>query len=212
MDVPLKNLLKKRSQQELASLQDEVVDLLYSVDSTAIFHGGTSIWRCYGGRRFSEDLDFYLIPKNNFKEKLVKEANKRGLEITKFRQTDNSIFSKVSSGRIECSLELALREKKGVFGFYTKVDGSTINIFVLTKEQLILEKARAFVNRKLIRDIYDVFFLIDKVNLIEIKDELLKIINLFEEPLDEKNLKALIYSGISPTYSGLKQHILSVLK
>ena len=208
----MKNLLKKRSQQELALLQDEVVDLLYAVDSTAVFHGGTSIWRCYDGKRFSEDLDFYLIPKTDFEEKLRGESEKRGLKVTKFRKTENSIFSKISNGRIECSLELALRKKKGILGVYTKTDGTTMNILILSKEELILEKANAFANRKLIRDIYDVFFLLDNVDLDKVRNKLQKIIKDFKEPIDEGNLKTLVYSGITPTLPNMLQLIRGRLK
>jgi len=207
MDIPLKNLLKKRSQQELALLQDEVVDLLYSVDSFAVFHGGTSIWRCYNGKRFSEDLDFYLLPKKNFEEKLKEETEKRGLKLIKFRKTENSIFSKISCGRIECSLEIALRKKNGSLGFYQKADGTTMNILVLTKEELIIEKANAFVNRKLIRDIYDVFFLLNCVDINKVKNELSKIVLNFKEPIDEKNIKTLVYSGSVPSFKQMLQII-----
>ncbi|MFH1246948.1 MAG: nucleotidyl transferase AbiEii/AbiGii toxin family protein, partial [Candidatus Micrarchaeota archaeon] len=59
MNFPLANKLKKRLHLETATLQDEVVDLIYSI-SSPVLHGGTAIWRCYAGNRFSEDLDFYM--------------------------------------------------------------------------------------------------------------------------------------------------------
>jgi len=200
MVVPLKNLLKKRSQQELALLQDEVVDLLYSIEPGAVLHGGTSIWRCYAGKRFSEDLDFYLKPKNNFKEKLEVETKKRGLKVVKFRETENSIYAKISNTTTECSLEIALRNKKGTLGFYEKADGTTMNILVLTQEELIIEKAKAFKGRKLIRDIYDVFFMLGQVDLSKVGKEIGEILRESEKPVDEKNLKTLVYSGITPTF------------
>ena len=45
----------------LAELQDEVIDIIYNrVEPDATLYGGTAIWRCYGGNRFSEDIDIYL--------------------------------------------------------------------------------------------------------------------------------------------------------
>jgi predicted nucleotidyltransferase component of viral defense system len=212
MDVPLKNLLRKRSQQDLALLQDEVVDLLYSTEESSVFHGGTSIWRCYDGKRFSNDLDFYSLPKKNFKERLIENAKMRGLNVIKFRKTKNSVFSKISNGRTECSLELGLRKKNGVLGFYKKADGTTMNILVLTPEDLILEKARAFIGRKLIRDVYDVFFLLSKVDLEKVRKELLELVSKFEEPKDESNLKTIVYSGKVPSFKEMMKTINGRLK
>ena len=50
----------RRKLQAAASLrrllQDEVMQIVYGIDSKAVLHGGTSIWRCYGGKGFPEDL------------------------------------------------------------------------------------------------------------------------------------------------------------
>ena len=66
MKLPLFNRLKKRQHRELALLQDEITDIVYRISDEAVLHGGTAIWRCYGGNRFSEDIDIY-IPKDNTK-------------------------------------------------------------------------------------------------------------------------------------------------
>ncbi|MHB1812966.1 MAG: nucleotidyl transferase AbiEii/AbiGii toxin family protein [Thermoplasmataceae archaeon] len=68
MKIPIANQLKKRQQVEIASLQDELISLMYAVSDDLILHGGTAIWRCFSGKRFSEDLDFYSI---SFPEKLM---------------------------------------------------------------------------------------------------------------------------------------------
>ena len=59
MIIPLHKRLRKRAHVELALLQDEVMEILYGIENGLVLHGGTAIWRCYGGNRFSEDLDFY---------------------------------------------------------------------------------------------------------------------------------------------------------
>ena len=60
--IPLILKLKKSSQKEIAKAQDLIVEEIYKIFDKAIIHGGTSIWRCYNGNRFSEDIDMY-IPK-----------------------------------------------------------------------------------------------------------------------------------------------------
>ncbi|MDG7039172.1 MAG: nucleotidyl transferase AbiEii/AbiGii toxin family protein [Nitrososphaerota archaeon] len=51
--------MRKRTQTELAYAQDIVVEKIYDYLPEVVLHGGTLIWRCYAGNRFSEDLDFY---------------------------------------------------------------------------------------------------------------------------------------------------------
>ena len=59
MKLPLANQLKNRQQVETAFLQDEIIRLVYLITDDMVLHGGTAIWRCYSGKRFSVDLNFY---------------------------------------------------------------------------------------------------------------------------------------------------------
>jgi predicted nucleotidyltransferase component of viral defense system len=206
MNIPLKNLLKKQKQVELAFLQDEAIDIVFSLDKNAVFHGGTCIWRCYDGKRFSEDLDFYSSKKLMEKD-FLKETKRRGLTLIKFRKTENSIYSKISSDRVECSIEFALRKKKGILLDYFRTDGGIISVFGLSKEDLIIEKALAFSNRKLVRDVYDVYFLTANCDMKKITSDLKTILNKWDSPVDEKNLKSLVYSGPIPNYNQMLQTI-----
>ena len=58
--IPLALRLRKQVHRNVAVAQDIIVKELYGVFERAVLHGGTAIWRCYGGNRFSEDVDFYL--------------------------------------------------------------------------------------------------------------------------------------------------------
>ncbi len=201
MKLPLKNLIKKRVHAELAALQDEAVDLLYSLFPEAVFHGGTAIWRCYGGNRFSEDLDFYAHIKEGFEDGLKEAVLRRGLVVSKYRRTQNNVFAKISNGKIEVSLEIAVRKKGNpVLCSYEKVDGSLMSVLSLSKEDLVIEKANAFLNRKLIRDVYDVYFLSATADLDRVKNELLSFVKNAPSPVDEKNLKVLLFSGAVPSF------------
>ncbi|HLC79017.1 MAG TPA: nucleotidyl transferase AbiEii/AbiGii toxin family protein [archaeon] len=197
----MKNLLRK-PQASLAQLQDEALEILYAVCPEAVLHGGTAIWRCYEGKRFSEDLDFYALPKDGLQDVLIAEASKRSLKVTKFRKTQNSIYAKISDERLEVSIEVSLREKKSkIIAGFERSDGSHTDIYTLSPQDLIVEKANAFASRRLIRDIYDVYFLSSKYDLSKVRTELLKFVQKLPSPVDEKNLRTLVYAGPAPSFN-----------
>ncbi len=208
MEIKILNQLKKQLHKDIGLLQDEVMDILISCfPETLVFHGGTSIWRCYNGKRFSEDLDFYL---NNekYNEELLKEKIKSaGLTINKIKTTDNVVFSKITAGKTEIRVEIRLLLKtnkiftKKTITEYQRINGTTTTIYALSIDHLIIEKAQAYKNRKLIRDVYDVYFLSTNNIKQETKQELKEIINNWEKPIDEENLKTIIYTGIAPKYT-----------
>ena len=84
MAIVLFNRLKKKLHREIALLQDELIDIIYSIEPNAVLHGGTAIWRCFQGNRFSEDLDFYLTPSKNFKETFFNACKARYLTLLMF--------------------------------------------------------------------------------------------------------------------------------
>ena len=162
MRIPLANKLKKRLHSETAFLQDEVIDIVYGLEPNAVLHGGTAIWRCYQGNRFSEDLDFYFIIGENLERELTKRIKERNLQLIKYKKTENVVFSKISNNNVEVRLEVNFlpQDKDIVVRPYEKIDGSFIDIFTLSPEQLLVEKINAYNSRRLIRDIYDIHHLI----------------------------------------------------
>lgn len=207
MEISIYNQLKKKLHKDIGFLQDEIVEVVYDVFPEIIFHGGTSIWRCYKGNRFSEDLDFYLLKDEKIKEKLLSVLSKKNLEIIKFKETENLIFSKISSNNTIVQLEIRkLSKQDPIFNKttpieYRRIDGSSITVLCLTEKDLLFEKATAYLNRKLIRDIYDVYFFSNFVSLDTLeKKDLNNIILNFKEPIDPENLKAIVYKGAIPSY------------
>jgi len=203
MDIPLQNRLKKRAHVEIALLQDELVDILYGVAPQAVLHGGTCIWRCYGGSRFSEDLDFYLGAGKFDADGLKAAIIGRGLAIDKFKQTQNLVFAKISSGEAQVRLEINIAAaKKPVARAYEKADGSRMDVLALGASGLLAEKFAAYKSRRFVRDIYDVFYLsrvgdADAKTAKEIRDFLQHPF----APIDERNLRAIVYAGAVPTYA-----------
>ncbi len=73
-------------QLKRAILEDEMVDLVLKHYSNFVMHGGTSVWRCYGGNRFSRYVDFYsnidLSEEHTFQKRFHKLLIKNGYTIT----------------------------------------------------------------------------------------------------------------------------------
>jgi predicted nucleotidyltransferase component of viral defense system len=201
MNIPIANRLKKRLHVEIGILQDELVDLLYSIDNRIVMHGGTSIWRCYGGNRFSEDLDFYA-PGDFSEKEFVEKAGQRGLTVLKYKKTANLVFSKVTDGNVEVRVELNhSASHAGSIKSYERMDGSLMTVLTLKPEELLLEKISAYRSRRLIRDIYDVFHLSSIAeDSPEMKKALRGFLHKLEPPIDEENLKAIVYSGAIPSF------------
>ncbi|MFP3950485.1 MAG: nucleotidyl transferase AbiEii/AbiGii toxin family protein [Candidatus Micrarchaeia archaeon] len=200
MEIPIAKKLKKRAHLELALLQDEVVEVLYSLcaGNEPVLHGGTAIWRCYGGRRFSEDLDFYGSLTEEFREKLARELESRGLVLGKYKKAPHVVFAKIQNRNTEVKLEISKGfPSKKVLRQYEKADGTKMDIYSLPREELIKEKMEAYLNRRFIRDIYDVYFLGQQEGKIR---GISGFLNRLGPPADEKNLRALVYVGMAPDF------------
>ena len=191
MKLPIVKQLKKRDRIETAGLQDELIHLLYNVDNSLIIHGGTAIWRCYSGYRFSVDIDLYSV---NFPERLTnfkKELKSNELKLNKLIDTGNIVFLNISSNDISVKIEINHKyyPENPVEMEYELIDGNTLNVLTLSAESLINEKILAYKDRKFIRDLYDIYVLLKYVDRPEtVKSELLKFINTLEKPVDENVL------------------------
>lgn len=210
MPIPLLNRLRRRSQAEIALLQDEAIELLYGIDGGIVLHGGTAVWRCYGGNRFSEDLDFYCGRPEKIRDEFPGAASSRGLTVTKLKATENLVFCKLSNGVAEVRAELNFSCKvKPVLGRFERADGASMDVFTLSPGDLAAEKLHAYLDRRFIRDIYDVYHLSaflggDAAASKRLAGELKKAGSL-PKPVDEKNLKALVYSGAIPSFSQMAE-------
>lgn len=80
------------------------------------------------------------------------------------------------------------------------LDGTFMNVRTLQPEDLVLEKISAYENRRKIRDIYDVYFLLKCVENVEkIKPSLGAFLQKFRPPADSAELKAIVIVGAVPT-------------
>jgi len=200
--------LKKANHKEIAAAQDIIVEELYKVFNNAILHGGTAIWRCYRGNRFSEDIDAY-IPKGKEKIKVFfKNLEKRGLTVEKMKLADNSVYSNMRYNRIYVRFEATFQKFNGSLREYETTNGNLITVYTLTPEELIKEKVPTYLKRLKIRDLYDIFFLLRHVNKNEqITDSLSKLVKEFKPPVDKEDLKVIVLEGLVPTVEKMLEYI-----
>ena len=206
--IPLILKLRKELQKNVARAQDIIVEELFKIFDKAVLHGGTAIWRCYQGNRFSEDVDVY-IPKdleklNQFFDILLK----KGFVIEKKKIGENSIYSNLKFDRFFVKFEALFKISKGELREYETVESNSLTVSCLSAESLIKEKISAYSNRLKIRDLYDIFFLLRHIdNKEKIKQELNRFISNFKYPVDEENLKILIIEGLVPKTSDMVNYI-----
>ena len=197
--IPIILKLKREKHKEIAKSQDLIVEELYKEFDKAVIHGGTSIWRCYQGNRFSEDIDVYIPREVDKINIFFKNLEKKGFVILKKKIGENSIYSSLQLNRVNVRFEAVFKKQESSLKEYETYEGNFITIYTLTPEQLIREKVNAYLKRFKIRDIYDIFFLLRYVkNKNEILNDLKKLIKNFKEPVDEQELKVLIIQGLTP--------------
>jgi predicted nucleotidyltransferase component of viral defense system len=199
--LPLDKRLKKQLHRNIALAQDILIMEVYNGFPQAVVHGGTALWRCYGSNRFSEDIDLYLpisARKESFRS-LLDGLLGKGFIIEKFKKTEGSIFSKYSYLGVAVRLEAVFKKVKApVLRKFEMTDGTFILVNTLKPEEMLEEKIRTYFERRKVRDLYDVFFLTRTVEKQRVRGSVLKLVEKFTMPVDEKELKALIISGSIP--------------
>lgn len=206
MRIPLANRLKKRAHRDIARAQDMIVDAVTDRLPRAVLHGGTAIWRCYGANRFSDDLDFYFA--SDELDPLFRVIEKKGFEIKKRKISERSVYARLQLQRTMVRLEATFQEKKGVLLDYECIDGRIMTVYGLTREELCKEKAATYLKRRKIRDLWDVFFILRLLPDLEpVKDDLKRLIDGYQRPIDEEDLKAVIIEGIAPSAEEMLNYI-----
>ena len=140
-----------------------------------VFIGGTALRLAYNSPRFSDDLDFYLKKKISFDDfkKIIKDiAKKYNLEISDLQ---NKKFTFLAEFKIKedfltlpFSLKIEIRKKILKKGFELRLLNSPISnfnvlLFVLDLKTIKKFKKLAFKNRKEPRDLFDLWFISQKL-------------------------------------------------
>lgn len=208
LHIPINLRLRKKTEKEIAYAQDIIVAELYEFFPNAVIHGGTAIWRCYQGNRFSEDVDVYINKDLSKIEEFFKSLEAKGLKIIKKRVKENSIYSEFEFNNIRTRFEATFQNKKPFFKKYETSESFFINVYTLSPEDLVIEKVETYLKRRKIRDLYDVSFLISYVeDKNKIWNYLKKLIQNYEKPKDEKNLANIIIVGAVPSSNEILMEI-----
>jgi len=200
--IPLLQKLKKAAHRNIALAQDIMVIELYNSIPRAVIHGGTAIWRCYGGSRFSEDVDVYLEGKGmeGFRHRLAV----RGFSEVKFRVKDRSVFSTFSYLGATVRFEAVFKSVKPAVRPFELSDGTFINVYTLSAEDLIKEKVAAYFARAKVRDLYDITTLLKDVEAPDAVRPVVKaLLDGFRQPVDAPELKALVMVGAVPDVNSM---------
>jgi len=206
--IPLTLRIKREKHKEIARAQDLIIEELYREFDKAVLHGGTAIWRCYQGNRFSEDIDVYITKDINKLNIFFKNLENKGFVIKKKKISENSLFSNLQFNRVNVRFEAIFKKQNGDLKEYETIDGNFITVYTLTPENLIKEKTKAYLSRYKLRDIYDIFFLLKYVkNKNEILEDIKSLIKKFKEPIDKEELKVLIIEGLVPDAGKLLEYL-----
>ena len=142
MNEPLENRLKTPEQKNLANLQDRLVEALYGVDLDIILHGGTAIWRCYGGNRFSDDIDVYATAPQlkELEHSLGWELNRRGAKLEYPKYSTKRIIVFNDTARVKLEIMDKPNGLRAISKEYEKADGTKLFVRTLKAEDFIAEK------------------------------------------------------------------------
>ena len=203
--IPLAKILKGKL-LHVAELQDlMIIELSKSFDF--ILHGGTAVWRIYGGKRFSYDVDVYH---NNPDELTSYFSSTRLFKVLKSKITSSKVlYLKIGNDAV---IELEASPTPHGIGVveanFWLIDGSSMVVVTLPPESLLREKVSAFVNRRSAKDLYDIFYLLDLCDKSKISRDVEKIIPLLRaEPKDFAGLPELILVGKSPSFETIVRKV-----
>jgi len=171
-------------QAEKDYIQHLVLRELYSTVSTElVFKGGTALQKAYGLHRFSRDLDFNLngpIKLEKTIERVLKTLKGYGLT-NKITKKESNIYSlnlliRFDSKLLKNSLtiQVSKREKIAIKPNAVAVTPIYVDIApyfatCMDEKEILAEKVRTIYQRTFAKDIYDLWFLINKGVKIEKK-------------------------------------------
>jgi hypothetical protein len=180
--------------QNLEKLEIEVLELLNSIKvlDSLYFGGGTMLRLCHNLNRYSTDLDFWLDTKIDSKNffSLVKRTLSNNYQLTDAANKKFTLLFEIKSPTVNRSLKIEIRKEQQNFEWERKIAFSTFSnkqvlVKGLTLNQMMRNKIEALLSRQIVRDCFDIEFLImrgvllpaDKVRL----QKALTIINNFKE-------------------------------
>ena len=157
-------------QLELDYYQHKLLSIIYNNFNKIYFKGGTCLQKCYGIKRFSEDLDFNII--NTDPKEIIKKIESAMIEEIKLKEYYKTRFGISFKISIKGMLYDETQNSKCNVSFDMRFDDtylepikliitpiySDINryfLLALSKEEILAEKVRAIMTRNKGRDVFD---------------------------------------------------------
>ena len=164
----------------------------YRILDSLFFGGGTMLRLCHNLNRYSTDLDFWINPgtDNALLFDKIHTALSKSFSITDAEQKRNTLLFEIKADMSTRRLVLEIRKDQSDFRWERKIAFSKFSIHQitvkgLTLEQMMQNKVNAFCSRKLIRDCYDIHFLITRGVKLPVGEkslqEMLMIMNDFKD-------------------------------
>jgi len=197
--------------QNLEKLEIEILDLFNSIRvlDSLYFGGGTMLRLCHNLNRYSTDLDFWLDKKGDSKSIYVaiKKSFSDNYKLTDSANKKFTLLFELKSPSVNRSLKIEIRKEQQNFEWERKIAfsrfaGKQVMVKGLTLNQMMKNKFEALLSRKIIRDAFDIqFMLMRGIEIPKDKGKLqqaLQVINNFKERdykvtlgsiLDEKDRK-----------------------
>ena len=148
-----------------------------------IFGGGTMLRLCYNLRRYSVDLDFWTYRIDKIDEFFInlREAFKKDYDITDAQNKYYTLLFEIKKAPYPRKLKIEIRKETKEMDFqetiaYSPHSNQQVLVKSFTLGQMMKNKIGALLDRKEIRDIFDIEFLTRKgVNISANYEELKKI-------------------------------------
>jgi len=157
-----------------------------------VFLGGTMMRLCYGLNRFSVDLDFWIIKEINverfFEE--MKSFLKKKYIIRDCADKFHTMLFEIGSSRYPRHLKIEIRKVDKKIKYektiaFSKFSNIQVLVNSITLEDMLNLKVESFLDRKEIRDCFDIEFLLKRGLPLTIEKEqaieMTKIIRSFKE-------------------------------
>ncbi len=210
--------IENETQLKRSVLEDEIVDLVTKNYGSFVMHGGTAVWRCYGGNRFSRDVDFYsnldASEESAFQKNIHKVLIDSGYTIReeKYNNKTRTLHIIFRGNDTTGKLDITFGKAEGHAVEYLRVDGAKKVIMALSPDVLLDEKIETYLNKyevgaDEIHDLYDIVILKDKIGrpTEHIKKRMDGMIETVKKrpPKNEKSLASLILDGIVPSFADM---------
>ncbi len=180
--------------QNLEILEIETLELLNSIRVLEFlyFGGGTMLRLCHNLNRYSTDLGFWLDISADSKQiyKSIRNVLSDNYKLTDSMNKRNTLIFEFKSSSVNRSLKIEIRKKQMDFDWeykiaFSKFTTKQVMVKALTLSQMMKNKFEALLSRKIIRDAFDIEFLLMRgIELPSDKEKLqaaLQIINNFKE-------------------------------